>query len=434
MIPRWLKITPGIVLFFLMLVFPAASNMFPIKAALLAVVFVSCLLLWMDQLHISQEIGFITLAMSAIGAFFCVLGAMRGTPGATSCITVYVLWPLVYLVIISGIRHDSMFRSLDKAVLWSCAAVVLLGFGFYLSALGLIPDVPLLNEILKPEEIGFSMGDGYTRLAIPGLNTMSFLTPFLMAVLVSRKYGRKLRVALWAILVLGCILILFSGRRAMEIIMLASPLIIFAISRFQPDSDRRKTRESLIRAVAVLALLIGVAIPVFGSAYGITFSGITDRFMAAFDFSMNSSDDSPQARTEQTHALLKEWEQRPIIGAGFGATSHGSLRSEETPWAYELYYLALLFQTGIIGLGAYCLAVLWIYYSAVRIIKAGGQAAQIMFPVLVGMTGFLIASASNPYLSKFDGLWVIFLPVAIINHWKLSPEFRGALMPVPEHS
>ena len=34
---------------------------------------------------------------------------------------------------------------------------------------------------------------------------------------------------------------------------------------------------------------------------------------------------------------------------------------------------------------------------------------------LVGTTCFLIASASNPYLEKFDFLWVLFFPVAIIH-------------------
>jgi len=36
------------------------------------------------------------------------------------------------------------------------------------------------------------------------------------------------------------------------------------------------------------------------------------------------------------------------------------------------------------------------------------------------MSGFLIANATNPYLARFDGIWVIFLPLAFINRWLLT--------------
>jgi hypothetical protein len=31
------------------------------------------------------------------------------------------------------------------------------------------------------------------------------------------------------------------------------------------------------------------------------------------------------------------------------------------------------------------------------------------------MTAFLIANATNPYLERYDYLWVIFLPIAFVN-------------------
>jgi hypothetical protein len=47
-----------------------------------------------------------------------------------------------------------------------------------------------------------------------------------------------------------------------------------------------------------------------------------------------------------------------------------------------------------------------------------------MLPVLAGMTCFLIANATNPYLGKFDCLWVIFLPIALINYGLLNSNAR----------
>jgi hypothetical protein len=37
----------------------------------------------------------------------------------------------------------------------------------------------------------------------------------------------------------------------------------------------------------------------------------------------------------------------------------------------------------------------------------------------------LIGNATNPYLEKFDYIWVIFLPVALINFWLLGQNSPG---------
>jgi O-antigen ligase len=89
------------------------------------------------------------------------------------------------------------------------------------------------------------------------------------------------------------------------------------------------------------------------------------------------------------------------------------------PWAYELYYLALLYQTGLLGLAAYAAGIGWLYYSALKLIRRSELAGRFMAPIIVGMSCFLVANATNPYLPKFDGIWTIFLPAAVINYWLL---------------
>ena len=55
-----------------------------------------------------------------------------------------------------------------------------------------------------------------------------------------------------------------------------------------------------------------------------------------------------------------------------------------------------------------------------HIIRSGHRLSLYMFPILVGTTCFLIGNATNPYLAKFDYIWVIFLPVTVINLWLLD--------------
>ncbi len=90
------------------------------------------------------------------------------------------------------------------------------------------------------------------------------------------------------------------------------------------------------------------------------------------------------------------------------------------PWAYELTYVALLFQTGVIGFFFYSVGVIWIFVMGLRMAASSHRLADQMLAVLVGLACFLVANATNPYLAKYDLMWVIFLPVAMINHYMLS--------------
>jgi len=57
-------------------------------------------------------------------------------------------------------------------------------------------------------------------------------------------------------------------------------------------------------------------------------------------------------RDAQLAALTDGWRAHPVFGAGLGAVAR-VIRSDSQPWAYELSYNALLFQTGLVGLALY---------------------------------------------------------------------------------
>ena len=75
--------------------------------------------------------------------------------------------------------------------------------------------------------------------------------------------------------------------------------------------------------------------------------------------------------------------------------------------------------------------VAWIYWMGIRMIRERGVLERMMFPTLVGLSGFLVANGTNPYLARYDGLWVIFLPIALINFWLLE---RARAIPPPPGS
>jgi len=160
-----------------------------------------------------------------------------------------------------------------------------------------------------------------------------------------------------------------------------------------------------------------IAASFFGSLAGLSLSGLEKSVGSAFDPQAGSG---ATERLEQMSALFRGWEPRPMFGNGLGSFTHEVIRSEDRPWAYELQYSLLLFQTGIVGMILYSAGIVWLYWMGLRVIRSKSEISVHMVPVLVGTSCFLIANAVEPYLQTFGQLWPLFLPIGLINWWLLS--------------
>jgi hypothetical protein len=414
---------PAYLLFFLMLAFPASGSLFYVKAVLLALLLMFVAVQEVTYIHLHSKVVVWTLALAAVSLFFCLRGLLLGTPGAVTCIPVYVVWPLVYTILLSGINRMRILQGLEKTLVFATVFIALFGVYYSLSMLNIVPQIPRQDSLFSMDELGAGLPEGHVELRFPGLNSLPFLVPFLVAAVVSRGSqrvgGLVSRFWLSVALLSGFIIVMLSGRRAVQLVTILAPFFTLALGIFQPKKERRLLIRSLGRVTVALLLLAVLSVPLLRSVYSISFAGLADRFSAGFDFSASNQSDSAVGRIDQYLALKSGWLEDPLLGAGLGASAHASIRSPTMTWAYELYYSALLYQTGLFGFLAYTAGIVWIYFSGIRIIKRGGVGSQFMVPILVGMSGFLIANATNPYLIKFDGLWAIFLPLAFINYWLL---------------
>jgi O-antigen ligase len=421
---------PAYFLFFLMLAFPMVLSLLYVEAFLIALLLLFVAVRGVTRLCLHLHLKTIawTLALACVSFFFCLRGMFLGTPGAVQCTQVYVFWPLVYLLLLGGVDSTRTLKGLEKTLIFSGVFIALFGVFYSLSLLNFLPEIPHLEALLSTDDLGFGTFDGYTRLSFPGINSLPFVVPFLMAALVVRwpQQGQKWVSKLWMsmALLLNLAVVLISGRRALQLVTMLAPILTLVLVSFQPAGERLLLRRSLRPVLVVIVLGLVISVPLLSLVYSIDFPGIADRFSSGFDFSPTSFDDSPGARREQFFALMKGWHEHPLIGAGFGASAYGSIRSETMPWSYELFYLALLFQTGIFGFLAYTAGIVWIYWTGIKIIRRGGPACQLLIPILVGMSGLLIATGTNPIVARFDGIWVIFLPVAVINFWLLGNQKR----------
>lgn len=418
-------------LLFLSMAFPAISALRYVKGSLLVVLLLAIALEYLTNGRSSLDgrVGLWTAGLVTVSFLFVMEGFIARAPGASSVIGVYIVWPVIYTFWIAGLAQPRLLLGVHRTAVAATLFIGLFGCLYLLTQLNILPDIGIVSGLaLGWEPEAFGLHEGYTQMQFPGMNSVPFLVPYMMAAVAVQDPTAPRhpirRICLWAACIVGVIVVLTSFRRAFVLVIAVTPLLVVFFRHFQPEAERRIDRRSMLGFSAVI--VIGVVVIVFGlgAIYEFSVSSMWEHMVIGFDFSSQTIDAGADLRHEQLTALVRGWLEHPVLGAGHGASAYGSIRSQDAPWAYELSYMALLFQTGLVGFMTYSAGVFWIFWRGIKIIGEGGPLGRMMIPMLVGCSSFLIANATNPYLSKFDGLWMLFLPLAVINY-KLTL-FAGA--------
>lgn len=408
---------PGWALFFSLLFVPTVYK--PAKYVLIALVFVviGANMAVSGRIRLHPTVLAWTYMFVSVGAAFVLLGLANNASGALRLAPLYVAWPIAYMVFVEGAAEPRVLESL-QAVLVVAAFVIFSYALMYISMqAGLLPSFPLPEFDLDPH-IGFY--PGFMQYSLNNLASMLFLVPYLMALVVIRPTGRSRagEILLWSALILGIAAVGLSLRRGIMFAVALGPLFIAVLAAFLPRAERGRAARSLATLVAALVVLVSGAVLYAHFRYGWTPDNLLAFISGGYDF-QSPVDPGAVARSLQFNALIDAWVRSPIFGAGAGASGAAYVRDPAQPWAYELSYVTLLYQTGVLGLALYASGIAWIFWTGSRMIRSGHPLGLRLFPVLIGLAAFLVGNATNPYLAKFDYLWVIFLPVAYINLWLL---------------
>jgi len=138
-------------------------------------------------------------------------------------------------------------------------------------------------------------------------------------------------------------------------------------------------------------------------------------------FEVASEFDSDSARFEQFFSLLRLFSDYPFLGAGFGAHAD-VLRSDVTPYSYELTYVALLAKLG--SLGFISLVILLFFLVSIALHRFRGKSFEI---IAITFT-FLFVTSTNPYLINFVGIAIVSVLIAIVFY---QDNLRKKIRPVP---
>ena len=413
----WAALVAGSTLLFLMVVVPTAYT--TIVVGVLTVTIALVLARWaLDRrVPIDRTVVGLGVAYAFVGAGYVGLGLLRHNPGAVAEARVFVLWPIVFVALVGGIDSVRALRWIDHVLLVAALAIGLYSLDFVLVSLKWLP-AWAFYDLRQDARIVFY--PGYVQFNLNSLASLFFLTPYLMARLADLQWegSRLVRSLLVVSLVLTLAVTVFALRIALlVIVVLAAPALILVVGLALPRARRLPYLRRVVLGIGSVVILFLVVMSAAVATGHISPANVARQVVAGFDFA--GSNPGAQARNAQFFALTNGWLHSPLIGSGLGAVA-SVVRSQSQPWAYELSYNALLFQTGILGTLVYLGGVLWIFSNGGRIIASESPLSRGLRPVLVGSVCFLLANATNPYLEKFDYMWVIFLPVAYVNLWLLS--------------
>lgn len=227
--------------------------------------------------------------------------------------------------------------------------------------------------------------------------SLMFLLPVFIYVLVNpHNDSKKDRLIYMVIVATGIIYSLMSGRKILELLVALSFLVSFIFNNGRLKFSNLLS-SSMIRAYFVIFVIL-VALYYILELISKQV-GVDNIFSVAMDTLINglsADNDGTEKRLGNTDALLALWSESPFWGNGLQSYARNSIASSDTRWSYEVFYVAWLAQTGIIG----CILLFIPIRYIVRKLRRAGLIFKDnrYYAIMIGFICFMISGASNPML------------------------------------
>lgn len=126
----------------------------------------------------------------------------------------------------------------------------------------------------------------------------------------------------------------------------------------------------------------------------------------------NSLDVSNLVRDEQSQILLQEFLSSPLIGHGFGYSIVEYTRSEESPFAYELFIQAYIMKTGIFGGLLGVIFIFLVFFTPLRSKYQLSKYEKLIYVTYI--TLIVVQGSFNPFLDTLPGQFLLLTPLFLI--------------------
>jgi hypothetical protein len=400
------------------LIFP--TTLMPVKAVILAIQALFLALKFKDEkLNIISNQHKTSLVLSLIlGGISFYVGKMNGfNPWVQA--KVMFIWPILFSMVMASVSNITIERFIKSLILSTFLINIILIIA------NTMPENTDLTKVLW-ESLIFSKGGsfGYYKFDARAIGSYFFLFPItLYTIFTSKHFNQKWRFLNIFNFILMSVIIIFTFRRALILVSICSPivLIISHILIFKSFKINKKQASIIFGCIALLIISIFTFIPQIKTERYIkstisSFNFITraDKVYDLKNFKRKIEFNKPEAvRANQMNALLSEWKKSPFLGRGLGSFNKNFLLEPEEGMKheYDLGYFDMLMKLGVLGFVGFSLMLLVNYISTFKKVLKLSRPNQHYFVALFsGSICQIIANASNPYLFKFDELWILFIP------------------------
>ncbi|MGL6098745.1 MAG: hypothetical protein ACRC0G_03860 [Fusobacteriaceae bacterium] len=306
-------------------------------------------------------------------------------------------WPIIYFIIFRFKVREYFFENIGK----------ILEITYYIGILFLI--ILYINfNYFQILDIKFIVN--YFKIERPGQYTKSTgfiaaITPMIFSscYLLSKsfhEYLEKKSFKVYFLLLVNFIFIIVTMRK---ILVILYPIIILFNYFMLKKNYNKKIIKNIIFGIALCLLINNFQI--------INLNNFSNYIFKSYNYFSSEKYSGVNERKQQFYSLLEGIKKSPFIGEGIGADVE--VKRSSVVGAYELTYIAKIFQMGILGFS------LWIFMIAFLLKKAlyESRNKKIIKYYISGTVSILVVNASNPYLGSFEFDWMLYILLFLINNY-----------------
>ncbi len=328
-----------------------------------------------------------------------LVGFVNGNPGVSDFFNVLIVYPTLYFIFSLILINNIII--LEKALIFSAFINGFLGIMMLFSDYYF----PFLLEIIfKIIGIEGYFGVGKNEVGMPefvilGYVSLLYGTVLLLSRMLLMWWCRVLphRSNIFLFIIFICVSsVVLSGQRSFFLGVFVSISTVFLVYYSYGLRNKLSFHSS--------ALII----PSFLSIFFLCM--VFYLILSDFNFNFDFYSDAMSLRQIQIDMFLSEFENNLLLGTGFGYVGN-LIRSVEMPWAYETTYYLMIVSMGFIFSGILLIFIINIFYKSITYSVLDNSALVYFYPHFSAVLAVLVASYFNPFLFKFDSLWIFYIPV-----------------------
>lgn len=343
-----------------------------------------------------------------------VWGIMNNYPFSISrdfaLIQYYIITPIAVVLLSSMFVENEKRKSFLKTfIIYLTFLLVFLDLWKLLNIKANFPSIPLLNIITQSSDISTY---GLT-LRLANETSFFFLLPFVTVLSLDNTLNAIQKNVVLFSIAGGFIYCLLSGRKMLEIIEIISILFTISMYVFQKRDISIKEIIKLICLIALIFVCVKWGVNVFSKILG-----INNIYSEAYDTlrqGLSKNAQGVNVRSKSIKGLYILWSQSFLFGNGLNSYSNYWIANNVTKWSYEVFYNALLAQTGILGVLLLLIAIVEIIRNL--IINFMKKKENYYLALAIAFVMFAFSAESNPML-YFVWPWTIVLVASGILEYK----------------